>query len=411
MKKIYAAIFCFLIFGGCFVRQSSEPSVSISQIPPVDRGGTDQLETIRGDVYNSKPGYKIVLYARSGDWFVQPYVETPFTEIKPDSSWESVTHLGTEYAVLLVTGDFVPPLKTAILPEKGGAVVAEKIVKGSPTFWASWWFRGFLLLAAALLLLYFYHLKFQQLSRELNVRFEERLAERTRIARELHDSLLQGFVGVSMQINVAADQLPADSPAKPQLNHIIKTIEKAIDEGRNTVRGLRSSEENDFTNLAQRFSLLRQDLDGRGKIDFQFVEKGLPEKLCPAIADEVFSIIREASLNAFQHSSASRIAVEIEYNLKNFRFAVRDNGCGINSEILDAGREGHWGISGMRERAEKIGANIKISSRLNFGTEIELSLPNHIALEQTTKSRVFRRLYEFYPRLQPTKNPNVKKLK
>ncbi len=232
----------------------------------------------------------------------------------------------------------------------------------------------------------------------MNVRFEERLAERTRIAQELHDSLLQGFVGVSMQINVAVEQLPENSPVKPQLEKITKTIGRVIEEGRNTVQGLRAFDAEDFVNLERKFSQIRKELDAKEKVDFRFIEKNLPRKLCPVIADEIYHISREALINAFHHSDADKIEVETEYGAKHFRIAIRDDGRGIDSQIIKTGRKGHWGISGMRERAEKIGANFKISNRAEHGTEIELSIPNHVAFETSDGKKTFGFLSKFYPR-------------
>lgn len=399
MAKILFIIIGVLFLSGCALQTTSEPSIEFSRIPLAEVGGTVRLEDIEGRVVNSRPEYKIVVYARSGKWYVQPFADAPFTEIQADSTWKSPTHLGTEYAALLVTPEFMPPATTIDLPEKGENVTAVSIVNGTPVFWQTWWFRTLLILLGVYLLVTFLRLRFQKLANEMNVRFEERLAERTRIAQELHDSLLQGFVGVSMQLDVAVDQLPSDSPAKPQLNRIIKTIEQVLEEGRNTVQGLRSSEEKSFISLERRFSQIRRDLKAEEKIDFQFVEKGLPRTLCPAIADEVFYISREALMNAFQHSGADKIEAKIEYGSNDLKISVRDNGCGIDAKILDAGREGHWGLSGMRERARKISANLDILSRLDEGTKVELSVPNQIAFETSAKNRA----YVWFAKISPRK--------
>ncbi len=398
MARIFFIIIGVLFLGGCALQTASESSVEFTRIPSAEVGGTLRLEDIEGRVVNSRPEYKIVLYTRSGKWYIQPFADEPFTEIQADSTWKTPTHLGTDYAALLVTPEFIPQATMIDLPEKGSSIIAVSVVKGTPMYWNAWWFRTLLILLGIYLLVVFLRLRFQKLTNEMNVRFEERLAERTRIAQELHDSLLQGFVGVSMQLGVAVDQLPSDSPAKPKLNRIIKTIELVLEEGRNTVQGLRSPEERNFVNLERRFSQIRRDLDSEEKIEFQFVEKGLPRTLFPIIADEVFYISREALMNAFQHSGADKIEAEIEYGSNDLKISVRDNGCGINAKILDAGREGHWGLSGMRERARKISANLDISSRLEDGTNVELSIPNHLAFETSTKNRVYVWLAGISPR-------------
>lgn len=396
-KKIFYVVF-FIIFLSCSLQTDSEPSVEITKIPMAEHGGTVRLEPIEGRVKKFQPDNKIVLYARSGEWYVQPFADKVFTDIHPDSKWANLTHLGTEYAALLVTKDFVPQAKIHTLPEKSSSVLALRIVSGTPRYWQTWWFRTILILIGIFLLVAFLRLRFQKLTGEMNVRFEERLAERTRIAQELHDSLLQGFVGVSMQINVAAAQLPEDSPAKPQLNKIAKTIDHVIEEGRNTVQGLRAFDEEDFINLESRLSQIKNELDMEGKMEFQFVEKNLPRKLCPIIADEIYHISREALVNALHHANADKIEVETDYGEKDFKISIRDDGFGIDSKIIETGRDRHWGISGMRERAEKIGANLKISSRKDHGTEIELSIPNHIAFEPRKGKNTLRWLTKFYKR-------------
>jgi hypothetical protein len=254
-----------------------------------------------------------------------------------------------------------------------------------PVFWQTWWFRLSALLACILGTLVLYRLRVHQVAKGLNVRFEERLAERTRIAQELHDTLLQGFLSASMQLHVAVDRLPEDSPTKPPLSHILQLMGRVIEEGRNAVRGLRSSPSGSH-DLEQAFSLIRQELAIEGEIDFRVIVEGRPQPLHPIIRDEVYRIGREAVVNAFRHSGAARIEVEVEYAVKQFRVLVRDNGRGMDSQVLQAGREGHWGLPGMRERAETIGARLHVWSSAISGTEVELSVPGHIAFRSVKKA-------------------------
>ena len=227
----------------------------------------------------------------------------------------------------------------------------------------------------------------RELSKQLNDRFKERLTERTRIAQELHDTLLQGFISASMQLHVAADQVPEDSPAKAPLGRVLQLMEQAILEGRNAVRGLRSSPGGSY-DLEQAFARIQQELAIEDQIAFRVVAEGRPRPLHPLIRDEVYRIGREALVNALRHSGASRIEVEVEHAPQRLRIVVRDNGCGIDTQLLRAGREGHWGLSGMRERAERIDARLKVWSRAGTGTEIELSVPSHIAYQfQPSDSR------------------------
>jgi len=219
----------------------------------------------------------------------------------------------------------------------------------------------------------------------MRARLEERAAERTRIAQDLHDTVLQGIISAAMQLDVAVDQLPANSPAKLRLSHVLELMRQVMEEGRNAVRGLRS--DSDSNDLGQAFSRIPQDLGIEVPIDFRVIVLGSARKLHPLIRDEVYHIGRELLVNAFRHSRASCIEVELEYAPKRFRIVVRDDGCGIDPQVLRAGREGHWGLPGMRERAERVGARLRVWSRAAAGTEVALSVPNSIAFTRLTASR------------------------
>ena len=229
------------------------------------------------------------------------------------------------------------------------------------------------------------------------LRLEERIRERTRIARELHDTLLQGVISISMQLHVAADQLPTDSPAKPLFTRILQLTGQVMEEGRDAVRGFRSSD-TEALELERAFSRVPRELDLKERIDFRIIVEGHRQSLQPVIRDEVYSIGREALVNSFRHSDASRIEVELEYSASQLRVLVRDDGCGIDSQVLKAGREGHWGLSGMRERAERIGAKLKVLSRVGGGTEVELCVPGGIAFESHSSRSAFQWFVGLYRR-------------
>lgn len=266
-----------------------------------------------------------------------------------------------------------------------------------PLFWQTWWFRLSCLLACALAALALYRVRMRQLAKRLNVRFEERLAERMRIAQELHDTLLQGFISASMQLHVAVDHLPENSTARPMLSRILQLMGQVIEEGRRAVRGLRSSDSSS-RDLEQAFSRIQQELAIQEEMGFRVIVEGRPQALHPIIRDEVYRIGREALVNAFRHSRAKSIEVELEYATKHLRILVRDDGCGIDPQVLRSGRDGHWGLSGMRERAEGIGARLNVWSRAAAGTEVELSVPSHIAFQFQSSNRPLRWFARFYPR-------------
>ena len=386
--RILLAMICCLPLGGCRPPQpDAGPSIEFITIPPADKGGTWEMETIGGRVVGgARPGQQIVLYARSGAWYVQPFADQPLTAIQPDSTWENSTHLGTDYAALLVEPGYIPPAVVRTMPDRGGAVLAVAITEGTPAFWQTWWFKALIGLACLLALLALYRLRLRQLTRQMNVRFEERLAERVRIAQELHDTLLQGVISVGMQLHVAADNLPADSPARAPLDRIQQLLGQIIEEGRNTVRGLRLSN-TDSLDLEQAFYGIRQEFSLEKPGAFRVVVEGRPRPLHAVIRDDVYCIGREALVNAFRHSRAQNIEVEVKYSDDHLRLLVSDDGDGIDPQVLGSGRDGHWGLSGMRERAERIGAHLKVRSRVTAGTEVELFVPGHVAFEVESSTR------------------------
>src|SRR6266567_9440248 len=172
---------------------------------------------------------------------------------------------------------------------------------------------------------------------KMRARLEERPAERTRIAQDLHDTVLQGILSAAMQLHVAVDQLPANSPAKLRLSRVLELMRHAMEEGRNAIRGLRSSNNSDSDDLGQAFSRIQQELGIEVQIDFRVIVLGSARKLHPLIRDEVYHIGRELLVNAFRHSRASCIEVELEYAPKRFRIVVRDDGCGIDPQVLREG--------------------------------------------------------------------------
>jgi signal transduction histidine kinase len=176
---------------------------------------------------------------------------------------------------------------------------------------------------------------------------------------------------------------------KLRLRRVLELMRHVMGEGRNAVRGLRSSNL-DFDDLGQAFSRIPQDLGIEVQIDFRIIVLGSARKLHPLIRDEVYHIGRELLVNAFHHSRASCIEVELEYAPKRFRIVVRDDGCGIDSRVLRAGREGHPGLTDMCEWAERVGAKLRVWSRAAAGTEVALSVPNSIAFESGTVEKLAR---------------------
>src|SRR5262249_40867993 len=152
------------------------------------------------------------------------------------------------------------------------------------------------------------------------------------------------------------------------------TISRVIDEARHAVRGLRPSPQGETDDLQQAFWRVQQEF-GAGGPEFRIVVEGRTRQLHPFIRDEVYRIGREALINAFRHSNATSIDIEIDQAAESFHLVVTDNGRGIDPELLQSGRDGHFGLSGIRERAERIGATLTLRSRTGAGTEVELFVP------------------------------------
>jgi signal transduction histidine kinase len=217
---------------------------------------------------------------------------------------------------------------------------------------------------------------------------EERRRERTRIARELHDTLLQGLLSAAMQLQVAEGCLPPDSPAKPLLCRVRNLMRNGIAEGRAALQGLRSAEAPP-TSLDQALSDFLAELTPIDRARLQIIKMGRPKQLDPDVLHQIYLITREALLNSLRHSQAKEIEVRLEYSPRKLRVAVRDNGTGIDPQLFDSGRHSHWGLTVMRERAANIGAHLRIWTKRNAGTELELSVPLNIgpALSRSGTSR------------------------
>src|SRR6516165_10074391 len=212
--------------------------------------------------------------------------------------------------------------------------------------------------------------------RQENVRLEER----TRIARELHDTLLQTCLGALFQLGAAVESLAPDSQVKSKFDPILQLMEQGIDEGRNAIQCLRSSGSGPM-DLVAALSAVRQEFSAQPGVDYRATVGGMQRSLEPSIQHEIYRIGREALVNAFCHSGAKRVEFVLDYADRELRLQVRDNGCGIDPQVLSSGREGHWGLAGMRERATRIGGLLKISSSATGGTEIQLSIPSDVAFQ------------------------------
>jgi ligand-binding sensor domain-containing protein/signal transduction histidine kinase len=278
-----------------------------------------------------------------------------------------------------------------------GAEIAITIL---PPWWSTWWFRALYIFLAVLSIWAAYRYRIRQMARQFEVRLEERVRERTRIARELHDTLLQSFQGLLLRFQAVFELLPQRPiEAKESLAGALDRADSAIVEGRDAVQELRSRADGDgdgdFARIIGEIAKELKECSSNGDISVHTIVEGTPKPLQPIVQEEVRSIVREGLRNAFLHSNAHSIETEIAYGGKKFRVRIRDDGRGLNSEVLsEGGRAGHWGLSGMRERADQLGAKFELWSQADAGTEIQLSLPASIAYSKPSsrsKPLVFQR--------------------
>jgi signal transduction histidine kinase len=209
---------------------------------------------------------------------------------------------------------------------------------------------------------------------ENDIRLEERRRERARIVHELHDTLLQGFLVASMLLDQAVEQTPADSPFGPTLSRALRVVRRAIEEGRAAIRGIHTASPASSRLEEALSNFLNEAAPGRG-VTLRLFVQGKPRALNPAIQEQLFLIGREAVMNALRHSEATKIDVEVQYVPTHLRLSIRDNGCGIKPEAVQKESDSHWGLRGMRQRAENIDARFDIWSRRAAGTEVRVAIP------------------------------------
>jgi signal transduction histidine kinase len=265
-----------------------------------------------------------------------------------------------------------------------------------PAYYQTVWFK--ILCAAAFLALLwaFYLFRLQQLRDQFTIGAEARVNERTRVARELHDTLLQSFQGAVFQFQAARKLLLRNADNAMQvIDEAIQAAEEGITEGRAAIHDLRP-EAASQRDLPELLKTTGHELAGAQGPDvhppnFSVIVEGKQQTVPPMLQVEVYRISCEVIRNAFAHAAASRIEVEIRYDQDQLRVRIRDDGKGIDPKILeDGGRPGHWGISGMRERAQRIGARLDFWSDVGAGTEVELAVPASMAYQKRRDGRRFR---------------------
>ena len=256
-----------------------------------------------------------------------------------------------------------------------------------PAFYQSLWFKLLLAITVAGLLWSLYLFRLKQATADVQKRLLAQLEERERIARELHDTLLQGFQGIALRVQGVAKNMPIHDPLRTMLDEVLDRGDEVLREARHRVRDLRrrTTDENEFPD---RLTKCGQELAKDHSATFTLAIVGEPKILESTVQEEAFRIAAEALTNAFRHASASKIETEVTYDSSALRIRVRDDGVGIDKALLSNGQLGHWGLTGMRERAHAIRAELKLWSRESAGTEVELAIPAAIAYPQDQRKPV-----------------------
>jgi signal transduction histidine kinase len=259
-------------------------------------------------------------------------------------------------------------------------------------YYQTTWFRLSVFAAFLILLVALYQMRVRQVAQRVREQMEARVEERERIARDLHDTFLQSVQGLILKFHAATRQIPADEPARQTMETALDRADEVLSEGRDRVRNLRASSIpiGGLPDALKR--VVEETPQGRDATFKTVVEGGGLHPMVSRIAG------REALINSLKHSNGRNVEVEITYDSKQFRLRVRDDGRGIDREILEGGgRPDHFGLQGMRERANKIGARLQFWSRPETGTEVELIVPGATAYQAArakSKRSLFRRSSE-----------------
>jgi signal transduction histidine kinase len=265
------------------------------------------------------------------------------------------------------------------------AVDATPELSVAPALYQAEWFKVGCALLALLSIWSVYRLRVRQIARALSARFDELLAERTRIARDLHDTLLQTIQGSKLVVDDALEQ-PDDVK---RLRHVVERLslwlQRALQEGRTALISLREPTipSNDLAEALKRATEERQIQDPRMEVHFSIV--GSPRDLHPLVRYEAYHVADESIRNAWAHSKGGQLQIELKY-AKDLVLRVTDDGVGMDSSVIKLGKEGHFGLQGMRERVSRIGGNLTIVSSGRAGTEVTIIVPGRVAFRSPRRS-------------------------
>jgi signal transduction histidine kinase len=305
-----------------------------------------------------------------------------------DDAWRDANNRRVAYYSDLPPGNYRLRVQAAASDGAWTGRPSEVAFVIPPLFYQTTWFSGVCLASGGALLYVLYLVRVRRLESGLRDRLSAKIAERERIARELHDTFLQSTQALVLRLHAAAAEFAPDSPVRERLEETVKRAEAVMEEGRDRVLDLRLPSES-LADLPQALAAAGAELTKLHPAKFQTTVEGVRRELDPRVGDSLYNIGREALVNAFRHARASAIEVQVVYLDDALSLRICDDGVGIAPETLAAGyRPGHWGLKGLNERARDIGAGLQVWSRPDAGTEIEVKIDAAIAYLEPTRSTV-----------------------
>ena len=259
----------------------------------------------------------------------------------------------------------------------------------APLFYQTRWFLALCALVLFVAAYALFWLRLRHIATRLKLQMRTKSLERERIARNLHDTLLQDTQALVLSFQTIAERFPAGE-TRHLMESVLDRADQILADGRDTVLDLREHDAR-AVDLPESLARVGEQLAQSTHCDFKTIVEGRQRDLVPAVRDEVYQICREAILNAFQHAQAGVIETQLNYGQHTFAVHVRDDGVGIDPQTLKTGQKvGHWGLIGIRERAKEIGGRVEVWSGSRPGTEIQLEVPARIAYADADARRSSR---------------------
>jgi signal transduction histidine kinase/streptogramin lyase len=291
-----------------------------------------------------------------------------------DQAWQNVDDRSEAVYTALRAGTYRFHVMASNNGVNWAAQDATLTFRIQPAFYQTVWFIAPSLATLILALWMFYRIRLFQVTKQLETELEVRVHERERIARDLHDTLLQGTQGLILLFQSFAGRLPQRDPMRNAMESALNQADDLLNEARDSVADLRTAalDLDAVATLAQ----VGAELFSATSVHYSVTVTGHPIPLIPTAADDIYRIAREALTNAARHAQASRVDVEITYTSAEFRLVIRDDGNGFDLARREApGHERHFGLTGMRERAQRIGGTLALRTEKSAGVEIEVVAP------------------------------------